>query len=599
MSGPEPGTKKSGDALLDCDWMPRFSFPNRPQRTNPVPRYRRGGHTIRSQKITDFAPSQAPSNNVVQWVSATIDEPSKSSLGASLADASDQEPLHNSSGIRNQIQLSTYAHHIGDNLHDLDKFLEKNLTGVIGGLHLLPFYPSSGDGGFAPITYKEVDPAKGDWDVVQSLCAKYDVMVEFMVNHISPASDEFQDFLKHGMDSQYAEMFIHWNDFWGGEPTCLDLERIRTRKPEAPCLTVELGNGKQHKIWCTFGPQQIDLDVYSVTGKEFLKSQMRALCSKGAKLVRLDAFGYATKKRDTKCFFEEPDVWEVLSLPQEIGEETGTRLLCEVHESFQTNIDLAKRGFWVYDFALPLLVLHAFNFHTAKNLRHWLSICPKRQITVLDTHDGMGIDDISGLAEVADVDQLAETVEVALGCAPNYKYLYNKDTDVYENRPHQYNCTYFSAIGKAFPRHQDRAYLMARAIQFFTPGIPMVYYVGLFAGSNDLKAVEEQGNTRGLNRHRYSVAEAERELERPVVKALLEMCRFRNSHPAFDGLMTINHEAEDHMLEVGTWSFSSLCTTIQGFRLSMVLASTVQEAAHTDPGLTIRHKATLLSQMIV
>lgn len=62
----------------------------------------------------------------------------------------------------------------------------------------------------------QVDPAKGDWDIVQTLCAKYDVMVEFMVNHISPASDEFQDFLKHGMDSKYAEMFIHWNDFWEG-----------------------------------------------------------------------------------------------------------------------------------------------------------------------------------------------------------------------------------------------------------------------------------------------------------------------------------------------------------------------------------------------
>ena len=28
-------------------------------------------------------------------------------------------------------------------------------------------------------------------------------------------------------------------------------------------------------------------------------------------------------------------------------------------------------------------------------------------------------------------------------------------------------------------------YLMCRACQFFTPGIPMVYYVGLFAGRND------------------------------------------------------------------------------------------------------------------
>ncbi len=65
------------------------------------------------------------------------------------------------------------------------------------------------------------------------------------------------------------------------------------------------------------------------------------------------------------------------------------RMLCEVHESYETNIALAKKGYWVYDFALPLLILHAFTFHTAKNLRRWMQICPKCQITVLDTHDGM------------------------------------------------------------------------------------------------------------------------------------------------------------------------------------------------------------------
>ena len=42
----------------------------------------------------------------------------------------------------------------------------------------------------------------------------------------------------------------------------------------------------------------------------------------------------------------------------------------------------------MYDFALPLLMLHAFTFKTMDNLRHWLNICPRRQITVLDTHDG-------------------------------------------------------------------------------------------------------------------------------------------------------------------------------------------------------------------
>lgn len=74
-----------------------------------------------------------------------------------------------------------------------------------------------------------------------------------------------------------------------------------------------------------------------------------------------------------------------------------------MHEEYETNIKLAKEGYFVYDFALPLLLLHAFTFHTAENIANWLRICPRRQITVLDTHDGMGIDDISGLASVSDM----------------------------------------------------------------------------------------------------------------------------------------------------------------------------------------------------
>lgn len=83
------------------------------------------------------------------------------------------------------------------------------------------------------------------------------------------------------------------------------------------------------------------------------------------------------------------------------------RLLCEVHEEYETNIKLARQGYFVYDFALPLLVLHAFTFHTGQNIAEWLRICPRRQITVLDTHDGMGIDDISGLASVGCLPTLA------------------------------------------------------------------------------------------------------------------------------------------------------------------------------------------------
>lgn len=89
-------------------------------------------------------------------------------------------------------------------------------AGAISGLHLLPVYPSSGDGGFAPLTYQDVDPKFGDWEDVKALGAEYDLQMECMVNHISPASNEFQDYLAKGEESEFKDMFIDWNKLWGG-----------------------------------------------------------------------------------------------------------------------------------------------------------------------------------------------------------------------------------------------------------------------------------------------------------------------------------------------------------------------------------------------
>ncbi|KAK9815406.1 hypothetical protein WJX72_003171 [[Myrmecia] bisecta] len=450
--------------------------------------------------------------------------------------------------LRNQVQLSTYGNSIGENLKDLQSFMKTHLEGCISGLHLLPLYPSSGDGGFAPLTYQEIDPKFGDWEDVKALGREYDLCMEFMLNHISPKSKQFQDYLEKGDESEYADMFVDWTKFWQGEPTQEQLKLIRTRKPEAPVLEVTLNDGTKKKLWCTFGPQQIDINPFSQKGREFVLESLRSLGTQGAKLIRLDAFGYVTKKPGTRCFFEEPEVWDLLKDLDEAAQEHDTGLLCEVHEEYETNIKLAHAGYVVYDFALPLLILHAFTFQTARNLNNWLRLCPRRQITVLDTHDGMGIDDIAGLATVCDINELESVIDDRLGCSPNWKYFYDPKTREYSGSPHQYNCTYFSAVNG-----NPRSYLLARAIQFFTPGIPMVYYVGLLAGLNDFEAVEaESGNVRAINRHRYTLEEAEAALEVPVVKALLDMCRFRNRHKAFLGEVTVVDGEVDHILTV-TW----------------------------------------------
>jgi len=97
------------------------------------------------------------------------------------------------------------------------------------------------------------------------------------------------------------------------------------------------------------------------------------------------------------------------------------------------------------------------------------------------------------------------------------------------------NCTYYNALGR-----RDVEYLIARAVQFFAPGVPQVYYTGLLAGENDMELLARSGVGRDINRHYYTLAEIESDAARPVVKALAWLIRFRNEHAAFQGALTVN-----------------------------------------------------------
>ena len=96
--------------------------------------------------------------------------------------------------IQNKVMLITYADSLGKNLKDLQKILAEDLEGAVGGVHLLPFFPSTGDRGFAPQDYRQVDSAFGDWADVEAIGEHYYLMFDFMINHLSRQSPEFIDF---------------------------------------------------------------------------------------------------------------------------------------------------------------------------------------------------------------------------------------------------------------------------------------------------------------------------------------------------------------------------------------------------------------------
>jgi sucrose phosphorylase len=89
--------------------------------------------------------------------------------------------------------------------------------------------------------------------------------------------------------------------------------------------------------------------------------------------------------------------------------------------------------------------------------------------------------------------------------------------------------------------------LLARAIQFFAPGVPQVYYVGLLAGENDMALLAKSGVGRDINRHYYTTEEIDQALQRPVVQSLFELIRFRNQHPAFDGTFSLPETGESEL----------------------------------------------------
>ena len=443
--------------------------------------------------------------------------------------------------LSNQCQLISYPDSLGGDLATLEEVLSGELGAAIAGLHILPFYPSSADRGFAPISYRQVEQRFGNWAQVERLAQSYELTVDFMVNHISRRAPCFSDFLARKEQSPWATMFIRYADFWpNGEPTAADLARIYTRKARPPWVEVEFADGSREKLWCTFDAEQIDLDLRSAITRRFMRDTLLFLCDRGAKLIRLDAVAYATKRVGSNCFFVEPDIWELLEFASDGISGYDTELLPEVHERYRFQQALAARGYLVYDFALPMLVLQALYDGDSSWLSKWLAICPRRQITTLDTHDGIGVVDVHGLLPKELIERTRDRLYGRGGIVKQrYSGAAYHNLDVY-----QINCTYFSAL-----ENREQAYLLARAIQFFAPGIPQLYYVGLLAGANDIQLVERTKLGRDINRHGYSRAEAEAACKRSVVQRLLRLMRFRNESTAFAGRLEIA-PTEPHLLSL-------------------------------------------------
>jgi len=443
--------------------------------------------------------------------------------------------------MKNNVQLITYVDRLtGSTIKELNNILNDQLSDLFSGLHILPFYyPIDGsDAGFDPIDHTQVDSRLGSWQDVKVLGENYDLMADLIVNHMSAQSKEFQDVLTNGKESAYWDLFLTKDKVF---PNGLDdeqQEKIYRPRPGSCFTQFTIPNNESADFWTTFTDNQIDIDVTSKGGQDYLTRILSTFAESNIKIIRLDAAGYAIKKSGTSCFMLE-ETFEFINELTHEANKLGIETLVEIHSYYQTQIEIAKRVDQVYDFALPPLILHSLFNQDFSALVNWLTISPRNCITVLDTHDGIGIIDVgpmngkAGLLTNEQIDALVENIhlksdgesKLATGAAAS-------NVDLY-----QVNCTYYDALGK-----NDFDYLVARAIQFFAPGTPQVYYAGLLAQTNDMELLATSQVGRDINRPYLDRECIKESLTKPVTKALLALISIRNQSAAFNGKFSVSYK---------------------------------------------------------
>ena len=166
--------------------------------------------------------------------------------------------------VDNGPMLNAYPDSMGGTLGDIVSVLSKDaFKDVFQSFYILPsIFNTDLDRGFSVIDYgiNEQLGSKEDIEALKAL--DINLKLDFILNHASVLSPQFQDLVKNGEKSKYADFFINWNKFWDGygemtpegyiQPDQKYIKDMFFRKPGLPILMVRMPDGKDVPYWNTF-----------------------------------------------------------------------------------------------------------------------------------------------------------------------------------------------------------------------------------------------------------------------------------------------------------------------------------------------------------
>ncbi len=177
--------------------------------------------------------------------------------------------------------LNAYPDSMGGTMASIVEIMEKhNFQKMFQSFYILPsMFNTDLDRGFSVINYDLNERMVKQEDIEALKELNIDLKLDFILNHASVLSDEFQDIIQNGEKSKYLDFFIRWNEFWKDcgemngdgfiEPRQELIKDMFFRKPGLPILMVRMPDGKEVPYWNTFYQevQYKNLDIQDIMKK--------------------------------------------------------------------------------------------------------------------------------------------------------------------------------------------------------------------------------------------------------------------------------------------------------------------------------------------
>lgn len=469
-----------------------------------------------------------------------------------------------------QVRQSGKAH-----LQALAGFCETYLMGVVGGIHILPFFPSSSDDGFSVKDYRAVDPALGTWQDIERMGRPFRLMLDGVINHASVQSEWFQSFLRG--EAPYRDFFLTVE----GNPELSQVVRPRA----LPLLTeFQTASGKR-RIWTTFSADQVDLNFKNPDVLLEILDILLAYVRHGVQFLRLDAIAYLWKEIGTSCI-HLPQTHAIIQLIRAVLNEVAPHVLMitETNVPHVDNIsyfgDGRDEAQLVYNFALPPLVLHTFLTGDATYLSSWASSLnlPSDQTTffnILASHDGIGLNPVRGILSLSEIDDLVNQAQDHGGLL---SYSQNPDGS---KSPYELNINFFDALsdparGEPLELQIDR-FMASQAIMLSLQGVPGIYFHSLFGSRSWNEGVQSEMYNRAINRQKLECTELEQQLSDPTSLRAQVFGRYR--HLLANRLSSAAFHPHGHqkILDVGRGVFAVLRGSPDGLQHFLCLQNVTSQ----------------------